>query len=64
MTIKGILTNLLKCEYVQKGYILTEDEDLIYLYEPGSTSPHVFSVHGATVESIESKIIDIEQGGE
>jgi hypothetical protein len=56
----GFLTNLLKAEYIKAGYRLQEDDDFIYLYQPGVKDPHVFSSRGATIASIESHIKILE----
>jgi len=52
MPMLGILTNLLDSEYKAEGYVLTEDEDFLYLYSPGNPNPYVFSSHGVTIDTI------------
>jgi hypothetical protein len=54
----GNITELLKPEYVKAGWRLSEDEDFLYLYAPGSDEPFVYSSSKATVIDIEKTIAE------
>lgn len=56
MPITGRLTMMLKPEHVAAGWRLDEDEDFLYLFQPGVAKPKIFSSKGATIESIEAEI--------
>jgi hypothetical protein len=51
----GILTALLKPEYVQQNYGLSEDEDFLYLWKDGKIVA-TFSAYGASIEKVEAVI--------
>lgn len=55
MTMVGNLTQLLKPEYREQGYTLSEDEDYLYLFRNDERQA-VFSSHGATIERVHSFI--------
>ncbi len=59
-TVVGVLTLMLKPQYVLKGYHLLEDEDFVYLTGPTLTTPAVFSAYGAHLEDIERHIDNLE----
>lgn len=56
MKTKGFLTALLKPEFQNQGYVLTEDEDFLYLRKAGKPT-RVFNARTATIEKVESEII-------
>jgi len=57
--MRGNITALLGKKYRQQGYMLSEDEDFIYLIVPGDDDPHVFSRAGVkTIRQIEQHIDD------
>jgi hypothetical protein len=53
--MKGNITALLKPEYIEQNFSVTEDEDFVYLHKDGKVI-EVFSSHGATIEKIELEI--------
>ena len=48
MTVKGILTAMLKPEYQDKGYRLYEDEDFVYIMKEDKVLG-TFNSHKATM---------------
>jgi hypothetical protein len=54
--MNGNLTNMLKPEYIEKGYKLSEDEDFLYLSIPDEVVAVVFNSHTATIPKIEEVI--------
>ena len=54
--MNGNLTNMLKPEYIEKGYKLSESEDFVYLSVPDEVAAVVFNSHTATIEKIEEVI--------
>ena len=60
MTVKWILTAMLKPEYQDKGYRLYEDEDFVYIMKEGKVLG-TFNSHKATMEAINNAIEEIEK---
>ena len=54
--MNGNLTNMLKPEYIEKGYKLSESEDFVYLSVPDEVVAVVFNSHTATIEKIEEVV--------
>lgn len=54
--IAGDLTQLLKPEYQQAGWRLSEDEDFVYLCPPSEREAYVFSAITATLDTITATI--------
>ena len=60
--LKGLLTKMLKQEYIDKGYRLTEDEDFLYLYLPGTEiAPIVFNARNTKIEQVNDAIRELEK---
>jgi hypothetical protein len=55
MTIKGNLTQLLKPEQRTDGWILSEDEDFLYLNRNGK-SEAIFNAHTSCLDKIDDYI--------
>jgi hypothetical protein len=51
MTTMGILTALLKPEYIKLGWALSEDEDFLYVHKDGKIVA-TFSAYRATIEKV------------
>ena len=60
MTVKGILTAMLKQEYQNKGYRLYEDEDSVYVKKDNKVLA-IFNSHKATMEAIHNAIEELEK---
>ena len=56
MTLTGNLTWLLKLEHIEAGWGLSEDEDFVYLWPPGSREAYVLNARRATIEEVEAII--------
>jgi len=56
MPMLGVLTNLLKPEYREQGYALTEDDHFLYLHYDGKVVG-VFNAHQVTMEDVEAHIV-------
>ena len=60
MTVKGILTAMLKSEYQAMGYRLYEDEDFVYIMKEGKVLG-TFNSHKATMGAINNAIKELEK---
>jgi Zn/Cd-binding protein ZinT len=56
MKTQGFLTALMKPEYQNQGYGLTEDEDFLYLCKAGKPT-RVFNARSATIEKVKAEIM-------
>lgn len=55
-TMNGNITALLGQKYRDLGFVLTEDEDFVYLSRPGQKVPWVYSSHGVSIERIHKEL--------
>ncbi len=54
--IYGKIALYLDEKYRKLGFILTEDEDFLYLSRPGQAVPWVYSAHGTSMDRIRRDI--------
>jgi hypothetical protein len=54
--VSGNITALLGQKYRDLGFVLTEDEDFVYLSPPGKGDPWVYSSHGVSIDRIHKEI--------